>query len=49
MGRFRSPGVVVGNETRDDGNTNDGDGCTSTCTVAPGYTCMGMPSVCVAD
>uniref|UniRef100_A0A6U4TQQ1 Tyrosine-protein kinase ephrin type A/B receptor-like domain-containing protein n=1 Tax=Hemiselmis andersenii TaxID=464988 RepID=A0A6U4TQQ1_HEMAN len=26
-------------ETCDDGNTSDGDGCSSTCTVEPGYGC----------
>ena len=30
----------------DDGGTVDGDGCSSTCTVEPGYLCTGEPSVC---
>ena len=32
-------GIVAGNEQCDDGNTNSDDGCSSTCTVEPGYTC----------
>jgi cysteine-rich repeat protein len=34
----------------DDGDTDDGDGCSSTCTVETGWTCSGgsstSPSVC---
>lgn len=30
----------------DDGNTVDGDGCSSTCTIEAGWTCSGTPSVC---
>lgn len=34
-------------ETCDDNNTNDGDGCSSTCAVEPGWLCMGnAPSIC---
>jgi cysteine-rich repeat protein len=37
----------------DDGNTIDGDGCSSTCTVETGWTCTGgnmaRPDVCVID
>ena len=28
-------GIIVGNEKCDDGNTNDHDGCSSTCTIEP--------------
>jgi cysteine-rich repeat protein len=40
-------GVVAASEACDDGDTADGDGCSATCTVSPGYTCSGAPSVCV--
>jgi cysteine-rich repeat protein len=30
----------------DDGNTADGDGCSSSCTVETGYACSGAPSMC---
>lgn len=33
-------------EQCDDGANNDGDGCSATCQVEPGYTCVGQPSVC---
>jgi len=33
-------------EACDDGNTANGDGCSSTCSVESGYTCTGEPSVC---
>nr|HPH68127.1 proprotein convertase P-domain-containing protein [Kofleriaceae bacterium] len=39
-------GIVVAGETCDDGNTVNGDGCTSTCGTEGGYTCVGAPSVC---
>ena len=29
-----------------DGNSNDGDGCSSTCEIEPHYGCTGSPSVC---
>ena len=32
--------MVTGAEVCDDGNTVDGDGCSSTCTLEPGYTCF---------
>ncbi len=38
-------GMVMG-EGCDDGNTADMDGCSSSCEVEPGYTCMGAPSRC---
>jgi cysteine-rich repeat protein/predicted outer membrane repeat protein len=34
-------------EACDDGNTVSGDGCSSTCTIQPGYSCFGAPSVCL--
>jgi cysteine-rich repeat protein len=36
----------VAGEGCDDGNTASGDGCSSSCTVEPGATCTGSPSVC---
>ncbi|AKF80361.1 EGF domain-containing protein [Myxococcus fulvus 124B02] len=39
-------GVLGGFEVCDDGNQLSGDGCNSVCTVEPGYTCTGQPSVC---
>jgi cysteine-rich repeat protein len=39
-------GVVEGTESCDDANTTDGDGCSMTCGVEPGWECLGGPSVC---
>ncbi|HVU01043.1 MAG TPA: DUF4215 domain-containing protein, partial [Polyangiaceae bacterium] len=40
--------AVIGDaEECDDGNTNDGDGCSPTCTVAPGWLCPGPGVRCV--
>jgi len=39
-------GVVGALQDCDDGNTEDGDGCSSTCEVEPGFVCEGSPSVC---
>ena len=39
-------GVISGGETCDDGNTQSGDGCSSTCQVEPGHRCFGQPSSC---
>jgi cysteine-rich repeat protein len=33
-------------EACDDNNTNNGDGCSSTCQIESGWTCTGQPSVC---
>lgn len=33
-------------EPCDDGNTTDGDGCSSICMVEQGYLCLGEPSIC---
>ena len=40
-------GAVRLAEQCDDGNTDDGDGCSATCTVEAGWECTGEPSVCV--
>ncbi len=40
-------GVIEGAETCDDLGTNAGDGCSDTCTLEPGWDCMGQPTVCV--
>jgi fibro-slime domain-containing protein len=39
-------GILAGTEQCDDGNTNSGDGCSSTCTAEPGYTCPTPGSAC---
>src|SRR5262249_5786184 len=40
-------GIVQATEGCDDGDTNDGDGCSHKCTVEQCYTCIGLaPSVC---
>lgn len=42
-------GITQSGEGCDDGDVDDGDGCSSTCTVEAGFTCQsdGSPSVCV--
>jgi cysteine-rich repeat protein len=39
-------GAVNDLESCDDGNSDDGDGCSSTCTVEDGFECDDDPSVC---
>lgn len=39
---------MVGPEGCNDGNENNGDGCSSVCAVEGGYTCSGMPSSCMS-
>jgi formylglycine-generating enzyme len=39
-------GTLAGNQACDDGNTNSGDGCSSTCTIETGWRCVGAPSRC---
>lgn len=39
-------GIVTGIEQCDDGNGADGDGCSASCEVEPGYNCTGVPSLC---
>lgn len=34
-------GKIEAHEVCDDGDTSGGDGCSATCTVEPGYTCIG--------
>ncbi|MBU4116889.1 MAG: DUF4215 domain-containing protein [Nanoarchaeota archaeon] len=40
--------VISGDEECDDGADNDGDGCSSSCTVELGWLCTGEPSFCSA-
>jgi cysteine-rich repeat protein len=40
-------GIVSDDETCDDENTADGDGCSATCTVEEGWQCDDQPSACV--
>ncbi len=39
-------GVVDSGEMCDDGNGSDGDGCSSSCRVEPGFSCHNVPSEC---
>jgi len=39
--------VDVGEQCDDVAPAEDGDGCSATCTVEPGFVCNGAPSVCV--
>jgi uncharacterized repeat protein (TIGR01451 family) len=42
--------IGVGADACDDGNAIDGDGCSSDCTIEPGWTCSGvLGAVCVQD
>ncbi|TMA57855.1 MAG: DUF4215 domain-containing protein, partial [Deltaproteobacteria bacterium] len=41
-------GLVEGSEQCDDGNTANGDGCSSICTLESGFSCSGNPSVCTS-
>lgn len=41
--------ALGGNETCDDGNVIDGDGCSSACTLEPGYMCRGFGRVAEAQ
>ncbi len=43
---FCGNGIVESGETCDDGNPDNSDGCSSTCTVEDGWNCTGYPSVC---
>jgi cysteine-rich repeat protein len=38
--------VKAPTEACDDGNLAAGDGCTSTCSIEPGFQCTGSPSTC---
>jgi cysteine-rich repeat protein len=42
-------GTIDPDEECDDGDTNNGDGCSASCSVEVGYTCSGEPSVCVPN
>ncbi len=42
--------IFTGNgEVCDDGDTSNGDGCSSSCQIESGWTCMGEPSSCTDD
>src|SRR5690554_43152 len=45
---FCGDGVITGNETCDDGNQRNGDGCDFACQVEPGYQCSVPGEPCVA-
>lgn len=40
-------GEITGEEECDDGDTDNGDGCSSSCAVESGWACEGEPSVCM--
>ncbi len=42
-------GIIDAGETCDDGDMQDGDGCSSVCQVESGWTCDGEPSVCTEN
>ena len=42
-------GEVEGEETCDDGDTDNGDGCNGSCNVESGWSCLGEPSECTQD
>ncbi|CAI2364171.1 unnamed protein product [Moneuplotes crassus] len=43
-------GILVGSEQCDDGNSADNDGCSSTSTLEPGYTCTSsLPTTCTLN
>jgi cysteine-rich repeat protein len=42
-------GMIGFGEVCDDGDTDPGDGCASTCVVEDGYQCSGTPSACFPD
>ena len=44
--KIRLDGVIAGSEACDDQNTNNNDGCSSTCGIENGWTCSGQPSSC---
>jgi cysteine-rich repeat protein len=39
-------GMIGGTEACDDGDIDDGDGCSAMCVVEDGWDCTGMPSIC---
>jgi cysteine-rich repeat protein len=39
-------GIIQPGEQCDDGNSNSGDGCSSTCQIEPCFACSGAPSLC---
>jgi cysteine-rich repeat protein len=39
-------GELWGSEVCDDGNDRDGDGCSASCAIEPGFLCTGVPSAC---
>ena len=41
-------GAIAITESCDDGNPDDNDGCSATCTFEDGWDCMGEPTVCTA-
>lgn len=42
-------GAITGAEACDDGDTDNGDGCSSTCTIETDCSCQGEPSTCFCD
>ena len=48
-GSWCGDGVIASTEACDDAGNANGDGCSATCAVEPGFTCTGEPSVCDSD
>lgn len=46
LGAICGSGSTDAGESCDDGNTANGDGCSSTCEIETGFVCGGAPSVC---
>jgi cysteine-rich repeat protein len=47
---YRLDNLAAGfGENCDDGDASSGDGCSSVCTIEPGFVCSGQPGVCVVD
>ena len=42
-------GVIAQFEGCDDGNTEDGDGCSAACLIEEGFLCEGAPSECTSN
>src|SRR4029079_17134508 len=42
-------GILQAGECCDDGDASNADGCSATCDVEPGWSCMGAPSVCTPE
>lgn len=46
VGPMCGDGAIEGDEACDDGNVDDGDGCSAECALEDGFACEGEPTVC---